>query len=149
MKLIFFLAVISMMLSGCKSNTFENKITNKIESNCKQNSCTIRIKEITDFNWDKMYVFKYNVTLEEVNKVLGVSLENYTEFTRKIIFTSGGKIVYEEEEKTNIEGLINNEVVFDIPDTINYKAYNIEEAKFTVIEKEFDRGKYFELIQIK
>jgi len=137
------------MLSGCKSNTFESKITNKIESSCKQNSCAISIKDITDFTWDKMYVFKYNVTLKEVNKVLGVNFANYTEFTRKIIFTSGGKIVYEEEEKTNIEGLVNNEVVFDIPDTMNYKFYNIEEAKFTVIQKEFDRGKYFELMQIK
>lgn len=137
------------MLSGCKSNTFESKITNKIESGCKQNTCTISIKDITDFTWDKMYVFKYNVTLKEVNKVLGVNFANYTEFTRKIIFTSGGKIVYEEEEKTNIEGLVNNEVVFDIPDTMNYKFYYIEEAKFTVIQKEFDRGKYFELMQIK
>lgn len=137
------------MLSSCKSNTFESKITKKIESNCKQNSCTISIKDVTDFTWDKMYVFKYNVTLEEVNKVLGLNFANYTEFTRKIIFTSGGKVVYREEEKTNIEGLVNNEVVFDIPDTINYKAYNIEDAKFTVIEKEFDKGKYFELTQIK
>ena len=72
-----------------------------------------------------MYVFKYNVRLEEMNTVLGVNFENYTEFTRKIVFLSNGKIVYEEEEKTNIEGLVDNQVVFDIPDTMNYKVYNI------------------------
>ncbi len=131
MKLILFISIIAIILNACKSNTFERKIANKIERNCKQISCTIRMQELTNFTWDKMYVFKYTATLEEVNKVLGVGFQNYTEFTRKIVFTSGGKIVYQEQEKTNIEGFVNNEVVFDIPDTTNYKAYNIDEAAFT------------------
>jgi len=149
MKAAYFFILGTAILAGCHSNTMEGRIANAIRKSCKSDTCTIRIRNLTDFTWDKMYVFKYGATREEINKAIGAPLEHYTEFTRKIIFVSGRKIVFSEEEKTNIEGLVDNEVVFDLLDTVNYRVYTVDQAVFRAREKPFDKGKYYELEQAK
>lgn len=126
-----FLILFSVILSGCFKQTVENKIVNYVETNCKQFPCTVRIIEITDFDWDKMYVFDYGVPFDEIEKVTGTNISVKVEFTRKLIFTRDGKLVRYEELPTDIENIVNNEVVFG--DSNNYshtKIYSAENAIF-------------------
>src|ERR1043166_1470867 len=90
----------SVMLIACgwQSNSVEARIVNRINQQCgKAGDCIIRIREVTPFDWDKMYVFTDGAAQGEVDKALGVPFPNYTEFTRKIVFMNRGVIVYSEE----------------------------------------------------
>ena len=152
MKKIFSIISITLFLleiTGCKHTEFDDKIARKVKAACKGDGlCTIEIKDVTEFQWDKMYVFKYNSSIEDITKAIGSSPGHYSEFTRKIFFTRGNRIVYSEEEDANVERLLNGEVVFDIPDSINYKVYPIERAKFKVEVKEYEKGIYYQLSQL-
>lgn len=114
---------------------------NKCESST---TCTIRLREETDFVWDKFYVFKYEATRDEIRKALGFSLPRYQEFKRKLVFVNDGKLAYYEEEPTDIESLIDQEVVFDIPDDANFISYGAD-AVFQVSKERFERGVYYQL----
>lgn len=149
-----FIVLALVLLYGCGEkgidpNSIEGKIVEKANSICQvPDNCTIRLKDVTSFGWDKVYVFKYNASLEDIKKALGFELPAYTEFTRRIIFLKDGKIVYQEEEPTSVEGPVNGEVVFDIPDDAVYKSYN-DDAAFKVKRRTFQKGTYYELTEIK
>ncbi len=154
MKKIYFsitVAFVTLIFSSCsnKRSNIEAKIADKIKNGCNENSeCTINVKELTDFNWDKMYVFKYNASLEDVNKAVGANAGKYTEFMRRIIFTLNNKVVFNEEQPTNIEGLTEGEIVFDIPDSLTYKSYNANAAIFLSRTRESNNTTYYELTQV-
>jgi hypothetical protein len=123
----------------------EGKLVTRINTTCSDsNSCTIRLKDVTDFDWDRVYVFKYTARKSEIEKVIGVPFPQYEEFKRSIIFVKGGKLVHGEANPTDVEGLINNEVVFDIADGETYKSYS-SESQFEVRRKNFQGGVYYEL----
>ena len=149
MKKIFLASFFFMIIISCSNKNFENQIVKNIDKKLENNSCLIKMKDITTFPWDKMYVFKYTATLEQIENTVGTPLPKYTEFTRKIIFTLNGKIIYFEEEETDIEDLLNKEVVFNIPDSLNYLCFLIDKATFNVKIKNFEKGKFYDLNQIK
>lgn len=138
-----------MIFGGCANNQndgIEKDVANKIELACKESDdCVIDLKSIAKFDWDKMYVFKYGVTSKDIDKIIGTPAGPYTEFTRKIIFALKGKVVYKEENPSDIESLVNGEVVFEMPDTSTYQAYTSSQAKFIAHKKEFYKGIYYEL----
>ncbi len=150
MKTIFlaiFLALFLVYSFGCFKKTVEDKIVSHIEKSCKEFPCIIRIKEITDFNWDKMYVFDYSADVGEIEKVVGVYIPNTTRLTRKIIFTENGKVVSYDELPTNIENIVNNEIVFDNIRDYSYKIYTIENAVFEAQKYLSGDNTYYKLKQ--
>src|ERR1700686_761602 len=120
---------------GCEKQTtsgFESKLISAITSKCQTPvPCTLRMKDMTNFEWDKVYIFKYTAHRGVVEKAIGSPLKDFTEFHRRIVFTDNGHVVFHEEEPTNIEHVKNNEVVFDIPDSSEYSVYG-EDVMFTV-----------------
>ena len=104
------LALFFFFFSGCQlgkhRGQIEQKLAAKIGEKCKpSNPCIIRAKDITDFNWDKLYAFHTNATQDDMNKVFGSTLPKYNEFSRKIIFTKEGKIIYAEDWLWNLDSL--------------------------------------------
>jgi hypothetical protein len=142
-------AVGLVLLQSCGRVTIapeslEAKLATKF-NNCESpTTCTIRLREETNFEWDKFYVFKYKATRDEIRKALGFSLPRYQEFKRKLVFVNDGQLVYYEEEPTDIESLIDQEVVFDMPDEANFVSYGAD-AVFQVSKKRFQRGVYYQL----
>lgn len=98
---------------GCsKSGLIEQRIGEKVNI-CKPDvPCIVKIKDLTDFQWDEMHVFSYGSNLDDIRKTLKTDFPNYVEFKRRIIFLKDGKIVHWENEPTNIEGMTDGEVVF-------------------------------------
>jgi hypothetical protein len=144
MRIIFLLITTSLII-GCKSQNLENTIVEKIIENCKKDSCSINIKEITKFDWDKMYIFKFNNTKTEIENILKIKVPKYSEFTKKTIFTLSGNIVYYEEGNLNVEGINDNEIVFIMPDSVKYACFSADSAKFYVNTKKIKLGQYYEL----
>src|SRR5438270_12203361 len=145
---IVILALVLLESCGRKSinpNSVEGKLVARINSTCQSSSvCTIRVRDVTNFDWDKMYVFKHTATSDQMNKAVGLPLPPYKEFERKMIFVSGRKVVYSEAEPTDVEKPIDQEVIFDIPDDAQYKSY-ARDSLFTVTKKSFANGVYYEL----
>ena len=145
MRMLFFLTVLlSMLFASCDNSTesIDKRILQTIED-CGTDECVFSIKDIVDFEWDVLHAFKYNATLDDVQQVLGSKPKMHTEFTKKTIFTFKGDIVFFEEIPIDIEGLVKNEIIFDIPDNKTYKSYSINEANFDVTKKAFRKGQYY------
>jgi hypothetical protein len=118
MKRFFILTLaLSLMLSCSKSGVIERKIGERVDA-CKSDvPCIVGIKDLTDFQWDKMYVFSYGAYPEYIEKALGTPLPDYVEFQRRIVFLKDGKIVHREDEPTDIESMADGEVSFAGMDT--------------------------------
>lgn len=126
-------------------HSIEGKLVARIKTTCgESNGCTIRLRDVTDFDWDRVYVFNYAVTKDQIGKIIGAPFPRYVEFRRSIIFLKGGTVVYSEADPTDIEGPLNDQVVFDIAERGNYRTYS-SESRFEVQRKSFSRGVYYEL----
>jgi len=128
--------------------SIEGKLVTKIKTTCGEFAgCTIRVKDVTDFDWDRVYVFNQGATKDQIEKVIGAPFPRYQEFKRSMIFLKGGKVVYSEAEPTDIESPINDQVAFDLTRD-NYNSYS-SESRFVVERKNFSRGVYYELRLIR
>ena len=138
-------------LVGCStSGPVERSIVRLIREQCRnQIPCQIRIEQATTFSWDKMYAFKYTATSKDREAALGIKDEGYRELERQLVFLSNGRIVYQESEPTNVEHLVKNEVVFDMPDEASFSSY----PKGTVFsaneQRSSESGPYYRLAQLK
>jgi hypothetical protein len=146
----------TLLLCSCgsgKTGRIERRIGERIDACKPGDSCTIRISDVTDFPWDKMYAFRYNATQDHIDKALGTSFPGYVEFTRRLVFLKNGKIVYREDAPSNIESPVYREVIFDFPGTEVYKTYTIEDAVFRGWKEKFnnrsEKDVYYRLEQIK
>src|SRR5437588_11766583 len=116
MKRVIIVMLLLVPLQCCTksidSNSVEGKLVARINSTCQDSSvCTIRVRDVTNFDWDKMYVFKYTATSDQMNKAVGLPLPPYEEFKRKIITVSAGKDIYSEAEPTDLEKAIDQTLV--------------------------------------
>jgi len=138
------IVLLSCCLVGCQSNnTFEGEILAEIKLCSDEEICTVNMSQIMDFEWDKMYVFKYNATYDDVKNAIGTEPFKFTEFTRKVVFSLNGKVVYFRELPTDISGVLENQIIFDINDAESYKFYPLEKAVFKVSKEKIKEGEYF------
>ena len=145
--------VFLLLAMGCKNGNeqikIEKLIVEIVNKQCNDNSnCIVAIKKLTKFKWDKMYAFNYPVPLEVINKAINKNYPYYREFTRPLIFLEGDKIVYYENNPSDVENLVDKQVVFDFADTLKYQVYNYDKSDFKVEKKEFEKGSYYELHQV-
>jgi hypothetical protein len=105
--------------TGCNRNrisasSIEGQIGHAIEERCpKTSDCPIRLRDVTSFDWDKMFYFEYAVPPAEREKVVGVQLAT-EEFRRQLVFLRGGSIVRNNLLPTDIERPIENEIDFQV-----------------------------------
>ena len=133
-----------LLLCGC-SGRLEQKIAQRVEDSCKPASASvIRIKDLTDFEWDKMYAFEYNAELYSIEQAIGTSYPDFVQFKRRMVFLKDGRVVYREDQATNIERVLDGQVVFDIPDGEDYRVYG-PDTLFLATREKWDDGVYYEL----
>lgn len=147
MQMLFISAF--FVLIGCKNNgngALENRIALSISENCKDENCIVDISKITPFTWHKMYVFKETASLEAIENALNQKYPYYNDVARRLIFLDSiGTIVYHEDIFPNVEGVMNNGVLFQIPDTSNYRVFT--QSIFTVTTEKLDNRVYYVLNQ--
>ena len=134
------------LLCGCNIS-LQKEIIFHIEKTCNENEpCIVRIQEITDFEWDNMYVFKVGVSLETINHVIGFEYPYFTDVAYRVIFTKSNAVVYHEDTFPYPERRLDRQVFFEIPsDTMKYLSLSKDEAIF-VSERILDNNdKYYVL----
>lgn len=140
----------TILLAGCsRSGPIEQRIGERIDACNPTVPCLVRITDVTDFQWDQMHVFEAGASLDEVKKSLGTEFPGYVEFTRRIVFLKDGRIVHREDEPTDIERPVNGKVSFAESYTDPHWSYTPETAVFRAEKKQFDRGAYYTLTQVK
>jgi len=126
----------------------QDKIIDNIEKNERGDSCVVKIINITSFDWDEMYVFREDCSLEEVNKQLGFKYPYFEDVARRIVFIKSRKVVYHEEEspdpdkKSKLEFILGN-------DTRKVIVLTRESAIFSVKRKDLFGWIYYELKPLK
>ena len=137
--------------TGCNRNrvsasSIEGQIGHEIEDRCpKTSDCPIRLRDVTSFNWDKMFYFDYAVPPAEREKAVGVQLET-EEFRRQLVFLRGGTIVLNNLLPTDIERPIENEIVFQVGKQTDWITCD-SEAQFTATRGDGGTGIVF--VQLK
>jgi len=92
--------------ASCKQGG-KGLVYDTIDTGCKEQArtCRIDLKASMKFDWDKLYVFDYTATLEEVNSALGIRYPFFTEFSDKIVFLKGNAVVYHEDVPVKFDGI--------------------------------------------
>lgn len=95
------LIVIFFVFIGC-SKSFDEKVANRIEESCGSqdtSKCLVDINELTDFDWDSLYVFGGLMTVAELNRALGFecNCDHLPDNYYRLVFTKGKSIVYESQ----------------------------------------------------
>jgi len=148
-KLFLKIALMSLLIS-CSNNRWniENQIEDYIKKNCETKSqCVIDINEVLSFEWDSFVVFKETSTSGEVTNVLGMNYPYYEAVEKRIVFLNQEKIVYHDDVYPSVSSLSNGEIVFEIPDTLNYRFF--KSSEFIVNQIPFDKGVYYHLTPIE
>jgi hypothetical protein len=155
-RVIFALRVITtlscvLVLPGCNrshSDNVEARIVSEIKAKCPdERQCQLRIKDITQFSWDRMFVFRYDATRVDVRNALGSDFPDFLEFHRRIIFMSNGVIVHGENEPTDIEHRTNGEVDFAPLDSQRFASFG-PDVTFSVTKISIAQGTCYELTEV-
>lgn len=128
--------------------TIQDKIIDNIKKNERGDSCVVKIINITPFDWDKMYVFRENCSLEEVNKKLGFEYPYFEDVAKRIVFIKSRKVVYHEEECSDPDKKSKLEFIFG-NDTTKVIVLTRESAIFSVKRKNIFGWIYYELKPLK
>ena len=96
-----------------------------------------------------MYVFHQYTEDNLIDSVLGTSTPPGDEYTQKIIFMLGSKIVLSEYYECSIEHEVDGQVYFDINDNKMSEEYYPSNAIFNAKKKESHYGCQYYLTSIK
>jgi hypothetical protein len=139
--------VLTSILCCTGSRKFEVKMVTAIAKNCQDpEHCALRLRDVTNFEWDRMFAFGYGAREYEIERILGTKYRWGGEFQRKIVFMKGKEIVFHEEEPTDIERPLKDEVVFDFAQNSNYGVYS-HDVTFKVSKKWSENGIFYELAE--
>lgn len=148
MKIRFvLLAIHATVALSCRNSAgqhIETLISLKAEKCLTNAKCEVKIRDLTDFEWEKMYAFNYPISLESIENAINAPYPYYEEFTRPLIFISKGKIVYHENNPSNVEGLLDGQVVFALPDSLAFGQYLYSDI-FIVNKRTSANGIYYDL----
>jgi len=97
----FLLIIILLSIASC-SKSFDEKIADRIEENCKDqitSKCSVDLNELTEFDWDSLYVFGGLMTVGELNQALGFecNCDHLPDNYYRLVFTKNKSIVYESQ----------------------------------------------------
>ena len=148
MKFSIVLLVTYSLMSCSRAQNLEDKIHIKVNE-CSQDSCVIKIKDLTNFDWDSVYFFSYFTPLESIESIIGQPYKHYQEFTIPIIFKKNDSIVYFENNACDVEGIKEGQVIIGSEsDTLNCKIFTQKTAVFNARKISTDKVEYYKLIPL-
>lgn len=136
-NIVYFFMLVFIVSCNDVSNS---EISKKIEKDCKSQNCEINMANYIVEDWDYMFIFKVNTSLEQINNQLGFTYPYFEDIANRIIFVKGDKIIYHEDEFPNPEKFKKGELIFNIGDE-NFIKIKKDKAIFLVRME----GDFFEL----
>lgn len=88
-----------------------------------------------------MYVFSEEVTLDKINKELGLNYPYFEDIAKRIIFVKSNEVVY-HEDKFPYPNSKPDKINFKLSDTFNFMIFTKKNAIFKV-KKEYNNGRTY------
>ncbi|NET37570.1 MAG: hypothetical protein F6K19_37055 [Cyanothece sp. SIO1E1] len=129
-KLILFGAV---FVFGC-STKVSDKILSTLEK-CDPSNCIFNMEEVTDFEWDRMYIFGEYSDQEYITRVIGMEWSGsmVSDGNKRFVFIDKDTVVYVEDYSPNQVNIQFRPLDWMGDEIANY---NRNEAIFTVVKRE-------------
>jgi hypothetical protein len=119
----------------------KKSIAERLYEKCEDKQpCRFPLKEVTDFKWEKVYVFPIGASLEEINQRLGFHYEQWKDVGERIIFVFNNRVVHHEDYFPYPE-MKNGTTRFDLTNSPYVGQYN--DAVFSIEKKETDGGMFY------
>ena len=130
MLIAFVLSILFLQRCNKESKKIATAVIAYMDENVAENPRTIRLSDITDFEWDKMLVFRYPTTNEEIKDALGVDYDSSLDLVSGVIFVKNNKIVYDETFDIHFDAppIFSMYPNRDINAKPKYKVFTIETA---------------------
>lgn len=130
-----------------RNNQVEQRIIDYINENYQGENVVIDLKHFTDFDWDRVMIFKYPTTAEEIENELGVQYEKSLDLTSGIVFVLNDEIVYDEVFENDYDGPPHFFIYpqSDINAKTNYRVFSKEDADFLGEKRTHENGTYYVL----
>ncbi|MCI0553491.1 MAG: hypothetical protein L0287_21300 [Anaerolineae bacterium] len=138
MKLLVFYFIYALFLFGCQLS-IKDRIIEEIERNCKNfdrvDGCIISLENLTDFEWERMYVFGGPAYTENISRAIGFdcNCSFLPDDCMRLLFVNHGKVVYLDDYEVDSY----KQIQFRELDWMNDKApiYTPSTAKFFVLRR--------------
>ncbi|MCD6178659.1 MAG: hypothetical protein J7K39_02030 [Bacteroidales bacterium] len=150
--IFIFLAVVSLLFLNSCTNSFDERIAKQVETKCSDfstpESCIIGLNEITEFDWNNVYVFASMTMPDEISNIIGFDCDcshvkdNYT----RIVFTKDNMIVFQDQ----YYGLSSLVQFRSVNKADKYLHYSKTEAKFYAIKRNntLSNGYFYDLYPV-
>ncbi len=150
-----FLILLVCLICACKessrksSEPISEKISEYVQKNCKESkNCTLNLKDITNFSWDKMYFFDMSVEENVISKVVGKKFSSASKYySNKLFFIQDNQVVESEQHiMPEIDKPFHNgDVDFESKNSQNrYIVFN-NDSKFEVEKIKLNDGEFYRL----
>ena len=141
--LLALLTVFMLFATGCSMSAEEINEKNckkAISEYCKSSSDSLKLSDVTDFDWDAVYFFGPYTGASEIEQAIGIKNDlepTYNESMHRAVFVKGDKIVCD----LIYDGYAISDFKFDnVPFK---KRISVENAVFKIVkDKNFTRLKY-------
>lgn len=152
-KIIFLISVIlllTILLCGCKQK-LRDKIIDEIETNIKSGDIKeycLSMKDVTDFKWDNMYIFRVGFSSKEISEIIGAQFPVQVDIQEVIVFTTNdGKIPYYETQLYDPERPYR--LYFEFNDSNRgYAYFTYHNATFKVLKGDIRNKNQYVLIPV-
>jgi hypothetical protein len=151
LKIFVFAFLISVLGCGTQFSSkgpVEKAIGTKIAETCAASqTCTVRIDEVTWFDWDNVIAFSGGFTYVDKNHILGKDYFKDSQYglSNTLVFFKDGEIIYAEENYRDIEGYHNGDIEFsDMDSSKRYRKY-LSGSVFEVTRNGLKDGSYYSL----
>jgi hypothetical protein len=106
---------------GEKSNSHD-KVTKFIDSKCAtKTSCQLDISNIIEQDWDVMYYFDSQVSLDSLNSIMGVYYQHFEDVSSRLVALKGNSVVFNQDMIGGIEETKRGEWYIVLPKLQHYK----------------------------
>ena len=140
-EIIGYVLFLSIILPSCKDNSIASKLYEKCD---EQNKCIRLVKDVTNFKWDKVYIFSVGTSLEDIERTLGVPYKQWQDIGDRIIFVEKGKAVYHEEYFPYPEHIEKGRTFFELSKAPYIGQYST--AKFSVSKQKNDKEEMYYVV---
>lgn len=140
MKNKLFLFIASIVILSCNNINSTSKLSNLIVDECPNlSSCIINLDDIIEEDWDYVLITNQQISLSQLNSLLGFEYPYFSDIGNRIIFVKNKKVIYHEDEFPEAETTSKNTLRFEIKN--NYLKLKKSDSKFSVVKN----GDYIEL----
>lgn len=139
--IIFLSGVIVFLGLISKRPVISNRIIDWYAENCSPiDECVIDLNEVTDFQWDRVYVSSSSSESGRPEVLVKAGIFDNDILSRRIVFLLGNEVVYHEKMKTHIEYTVQDSVVFQMKK--GWDMYTSTTGKFLIKYSTLEDGYY-------